>query len=126
MTTRSDEPSVENQKLIEARAYINSAPTIEERNIRKQEMYHILYGHPQTLVSYLAEKKETIMSRPPDFYLKVMNKMTGQKSGKIGAARLNSDRSITLVVDFPHSVEDNKDFLYTLFKVQNENKGQPT
>lgn len=59
MTTCNDEPSLEEQKLIEARAYINSAPTLEERARRKQEMYHVLYSSASNLFDYLkAEAKQ--------------------------------------------------------------------
>jgi hypothetical protein len=46
--------------------------------------------------------------RSPDYYLKVMNKATGQKSGRLGAGWVNEDGSINFVLD-PCVVLDSKD-----------------
>jgi hypothetical protein len=56
-------------------------------------------------------------SRKPDYVLKVMNKGTGQKSGRIGGAWANGDGSISLIMDFPNTVQNDPSGLlvYTLF-----------
>jgi hypothetical protein len=43
----------ERQKALE---YINSAPTPEERNRRKREMYVTIYSNPQKFSDWLKEK----------------------------------------------------------------------
>jgi hypothetical protein len=53
------------------------------------------------------------MSRTPDFVLKAMNKATGSKTGKVGAAWQNEDGSISLVLDLP--IMPSPDMVYTLF-----------
>lgn len=61
MTLRSDEPSEQQKRIDEARAYINSAPNNEERQLRKREMYVALYstGYHPKLFDYLkAEAKQ--------------------------------------------------------------------
>lgn len=55
----SDEPSKEQLKLNEARAYINSAPNNDERQSRKQEMYVALYSMgPERFLNYFDRMRE--------------------------------------------------------------------
>ncbi len=53
--------------------------------------------------------------RAPDFHLKALNRRTERRTGKIGAAWLNTDGSITLQLDMCISIPDDPDILLTLF-----------
>jgi hypothetical protein len=54
-------------------------------------------------------------SRTPDFKLKAMDKTTGVKSAKIGAAWTNKDGSISVVLDPFVTVTSSPSVLLTLF-----------
>jgi hypothetical protein len=51
----------------------------------------------------------------PDLVLKAMDKVTGNRSGKIGAAWLNADGSVQLSLDPGVSITYNTDIVYMLF-----------
>lgn len=53
--------------------------------------------------------------RRPDFNLAVLNKRTGQKNSKVGAAWVNADGSISVKTDYPFSLDHDPDVIYTLF-----------
>lgn len=55
------------------------------------------------------------MSRRPDYVLKGLDKATEFRSGKIGAAWINRDGSIRVVLDTFTKLESNPNFIYTLF-----------
>jgi hypothetical protein len=71
--------------------------------------------HPRSKRYRMERMTSATTGRKPDLVLKCMDKVSGQKSGKIGAAWINKDGSITLVVDFPQKVEANAAMVYTLF-----------
>ncbi len=57
------------------------------------------------------------MSKPrkPDYLLKAMNKTTGEKTGRIGAAWNNEDGSINIVLDLCVQLSGDKDIELRLF-----------
>lgn len=62
-------------------------------------------------------------SRAPDYHLKALNKRTDERSGKLGAAWLNSDGSISLVLDMCTSLVSNPDLVLTLFPTDQPAEG---
>jgi hypothetical protein len=40
--------------------YVNSAPNLQERSRRKQQVYHILYGRPTNHGIHIPQQAETI------------------------------------------------------------------
>jgi len=63
--------------------------------------------------------------RAPNFILKAMNKVTDQKSGKIGAAWSNADGTITLVLDMFVKIDYTPDIVLTLFPNDREDPPDP-
>lgn len=53
--------------------------------------------------------------RRPDLVMKVMNKKTDQKSGRIGCGWVNQDGSISFQVDFPFVIQADANLQYMLF-----------
>jgi hypothetical protein len=61
------------------------------------------------------------MSRSPDYRIGAMNKRTDEKNGKVGAAWINNDGSISLVLDtFVQLPVGSPDLLITLFPATKE------
>jgi hypothetical protein len=53
-----DYPEDHYKMLAECRAYINAAPTPEERSKRKQQMYVHIYSSSQPLSTWLKDQKK--------------------------------------------------------------------
>jgi len=53
--------------------------------------------------------------RPPDYRLKILNKVTEAKNPNAGAAWVNKDGSISLTINPGVVLTDNKDYILTLF-----------
>lgn len=56
------------------------------------------------------------MSRKPDFRVGALNKVTDRKNRRIGAAWINPDGSITVVLDDFIVIQGGADLVITLFK----------
>lgn len=66
------------------------------------------------------------MSRTPDFVLKAWNKTTRRYSSKLGAAWVNDNGSITIVLDPGVALSGGEDVSYPLFKWdEKEVRNQP-
>ena len=56
----------------------------------------------------------------PDYRLKILNKKTNTKCNDAGAAWLNKDKSIFLVINPGVVLDEDKDFVYTLFLIDKD------
>jgi hypothetical protein len=77
----------------------------------------IFYVHEDlmNINELLAQPRATAKSRRPDFILKAMNKTTDQRTGKIGAAWINQDGSIALVLDPAVQIHSDPELVIMLF-----------
>lgn len=55
------------------------------------------------------------MSTSPDYVLKALNKITGDKTGKIGVAWKNEDGTLTLALDMLINLSSDKNIVLKLF-----------
>lgn len=74
----------------------------------------------------LAQPRATGKSRRPDFILKALNKATDQRTGKIGAAWINQDGSIALVLDPAVQIHSDPELVIMLFPNDRDDLEVPT
>ena len=65
-------------------------------------------------------------SRTPDYHLKALNKRTGERTGKVGAAWRNEDGSVSIKLDMFVSLIYDPDLLLTLFVNDRPAAPEPT
>lgn len=57
------------------------------------------------------------MAKLPEYRLKILNKVTNKRNNDAGAAWINKDNSITVVLNPGIVLTENADLVYTLFPV---------
>ena len=57
------------------------------------------------------------MAKLPEYRLKILNKVTNKRNNDAGAAWVNKDNSITVVLNPGIVLTENVDLVYTLFPV---------
>ena len=60
------------------------------------------------------------MAKKPDYRLKILNKKTDKSNQNAGAAWVNKDGSISLIINPCIVLDDDEDKVYTLFKYEGD------